>query len=79
MTDAPGHRPGSTCLIVLLVTSALLTGCSDDTPDTTATFKQIKATFDPELRINDAKKIPSDRSFVELVHPVAANVPGGAM
>ena len=37
MTDAPGHRPGSTCLIVLLVTSALLTGCSDDTPDTTAT------------------------------------------
>ncbi len=48
-------------------------------PDTIDTFKRIKRTFDPFLRINDAKKIPSDKTFIELVKPVAANVPGGAM
>lgn len=48
-------------------------------PDTIETFKRVKATFDPELRINDAKKIPSDRTFVELAQPIAANVPGGAL
>ena len=43
------------------------------------TFKGIKRSFDPDLRINDAKKIPSDKTFIELVRPVAANVPGGAL
>lgn len=49
------------------------------TQETIHAFKLIKATFDPDLRVNDAKKIPSDRTFVELVRPVAANVPGGAL
>ena len=48
-------------------------------PATIDTFKRIKITFDPDRRINDAKKIPSDKTFVELLKPIAANVPGGAM
>ena len=49
-------------------------------PATNATFLKLKKTFDPDQRINDAKLIPSDRTFVELIkHPVAANIPGGAM
>ncbi len=48
-------------------------------PATLATFLAIKKTFDPQQRVNDAKLIPSDKLFVELVKPVAANSPGGAM
>jgi len=48
-------------------------------PQTIQTFKAIKDTFDPDHRINDAKKIPSDTTYVELVKNVAPNVPGGAM
>ncbi len=49
------------------------------TPDTIDTFKKVKFCFDPDGRINDAKKIPSDKTFIELVKPIAANVPGGAL
>ncbi|MCX5660746.1 MAG: FAD-binding protein [Planctomycetota bacterium] len=47
---------------------------------TLQTFLSIKKTFDPRQIINDAKLIPSDKLFVELVHPVGMNmnVSGGA-
>lgn len=47
--------------------------------DTLDSFLEIKKTFDPDQRINDAKLIPSDRTLVEILKPVAANVPGGAL
>jgi glycolate oxidase len=47
--------------------------------ETIDTFKKIKFCFDPGGRINDAKKIPSDKTFIELVRPVVANIPGGAL
>jgi glycolate oxidase len=46
---------------------------------TLATFLRIKKTFDPDQRVNDSKKIPSDRLRIDLVGPAAANVPGGAL
>ena len=48
-------------------------------PETLATFLKIKKTFDPDQRVNDSKKIPSDRLKIELLQPVSPNVPGGAM
>lgn len=48
-------------------------------PETLDAFLKIKKTFDPDQRINDAKLIPSDRMTVELIRPVGANVPGGAL
>lgn len=47
-------------------------------PDTIHTFQLIKQTFDPKQRINDAKLIPSEKLYVELLKPTAANIPGGA-
>jgi glycolate oxidase len=48
-------------------------------PATLQTFLDIKKTFDPKQQINDAKLIPSDRLTIELLKPVSANVPGGAL
>lgn len=42
-------------------------------------FLDVKKTFDPDQRINDAKLIPSDKTTIELLKPIAANVPGGAL
>ena len=47
--------------------------------DTLDAFLKIKKTFDPDQRINDAKLVPSDRLFVELLKPIAINTPGGAV
>ena len=47
-------------------------------PATLAAFLEIKKTFDPEQRINDAKLVPSDRTAIELLKPVTVNIPGGA-
>jgi glycolate oxidase len=47
--------------------------------DTIGAFQRIKEALDPEHLVNDAKLIPSDRLTIELLEPVAANVPGGAM
>lgn len=47
--------------------------------DTIDTFKRVKETFDPDRRINDAKLVPSDKMQIELIKPVAANSPGGAV
>ena len=47
--------------------------------ETLATFLKIKKTFDPDQRVNDSKKIPSDRLRIELLAPVSVNVPGGAL
>ena len=46
---------------------------------TLETFLKIKKAFDPDQRLNDSKKIPSDRLRVELLKPMAVNVPGGAL
>lgn len=46
---------------------------------TMTTFTKLKHTFDPEERINAGKKLPSDRLKIDLLHPVGAGVPGGAM
>jgi len=43
------------------------------------TFLKLKKTFDPQQRVNDAKNVPSDKLMVEIVRPIAANVPGGAL
>jgi len=50
-------------------------------PATIDTFKKIKATFDPDHRINDGKHIPSDRLHIELLTPVTPgkNQAGGAL
>ncbi len=48
-------------------------------PATLAAFLEVKKTFDPAQRINDAKLVPSDRTTIELLKPLAANVPGGAL
>ena len=45
-------------------------------PATLDTFLKIKKTFDPEQRINDGKLIPSDRLSIELLKPIAPNIPG---
>lgn len=42
-------------------------------------FNDIKETLDPDRRINDAKLIPSKKLMIELLEPLAVNVPGGAM
>ncbi|MAE64910.1 MAG: FAD-binding oxidoreductase [Phycisphaeraceae bacterium] len=47
--------------------------------DTLDAFLELKKTFDPDQRLNDAKLVPSDRMTIEILKPVAANVPGGAM
>jgi len=47
--------------------------------DTLAAFNDIKTAFDPGRRINDAKLIPSDRLEIQILKPVGANTPGGAM
>ena len=48
-------------------------------PDTIDTFKQIKATFDPMLQINEGKLIPSHRISIEIIEPIGRNSPGGAL
>jgi len=48
-------------------------------PATIQLFQAVKKAFDPGQRINDGKLIPSDRRRIELLKPVAANVPGGAL
>ncbi|MCC7146204.1 MAG: FAD-binding protein [Phycisphaeraceae bacterium] len=48
-------------------------------PDTIRAFQAIKGAFDPQERINVGKLIPSDKIRVQLVKPLAANVPGGAL
>lgn len=48
-------------------------------PATLDTFLKVKKTFDPDQRINDAKNVPSDKVFVEILKPLAPNSPGGAM
>ena len=47
--------------------------------DTLDAFLEIKKTFDPDQRLNDAKLIPSDKTQIELIKPMAPNVPGGAL
>ncbi len=47
--------------------------------DTLDAFLEIKKMFDPDQRVNDSKLIPSDRTQIEIMAPVAANTPGGAM
>lgn len=47
--------------------------------DTLDTFLRVKKTFDPKQRFNDAKLVPSDKLYIELLKPVAPNVPGGAL
>ena len=42
-------------------------------------FLNLKKTFDPKQKFNDAKLIPSDKLRVELHQAPMANVPGGAM
>ncbi len=46
---------------------------------TNQTFLKIKKSFDPDQRLNDAKLIPSDKMKIQLIEPVGANTPGGAM
>jgi glycolate oxidase len=46
---------------------------------TLKTFLDLKKTFDPDQRFNDAKLIPSDKLKIELHQPMVANVPGGAL
>ena len=46
---------------------------------TMSTFQALKGAFDPDQRINAGKKLPSDKIQVELLHPVGAGMPGGAM
>jgi len=48
-------------------------------PATIETFQQIKKTFDPQQRVNDGKLIPSDKIKIEIIKPLAPNVPGGAL
>ena len=48
-------------------------------PATLAAFLDVKKVFDPEQRVNDSKHIPGDRRRIELLKPVAMNVPGGAL
>jgi glycolate oxidase len=48
-------------------------------PATLDCFSRIKSGFDPARRMNDGKLIPSDRIQIELLHPVGANSPGGAL
>jgi glycolate oxidase len=47
--------------------------------DTLDAFLDVKKALDPAQRVNDAKLIPSDKTFVELVQPIAPNVAGGAL
>lgn len=47
--------------------------------DTLDAFLEIKKTFDPDQRLNDAKLVPSDKTQIELIKPMAPNVPGGAL
>ncbi len=46
---------------------------------TLKTFVRLKLAFDPGEQINAGKKIPSDKLRVDLLHPVGAGIPGGAM
>ncbi len=48
-------------------------------PATLDTFGRIKRVFDPLGRINDGKLVPSGQIRIELVRPIATNVPGGAL
>ncbi len=48
-------------------------------PATIRLFKRLRRALDPEGRFNEGKLIPSDRLSIELVRPVSANVPGGAL
>jgi glycolate oxidase len=43
------------------------------------TFLRIKKSLDPDQRVNDAKNIPSDKLTIEVLKPIAANMPGGAL
>lgn len=47
-------------------------------PATMALFARLKECFDPDRRLNDGKLIPSPRLSIELLQPVAMNLPGGA-
>ncbi len=46
---------------------------------TIAAFQSIKRALDPDLRINDGKLIPSPRRSIQLLRPIGANQPGGAL
>jgi glycolate oxidase len=46
---------------------------------TLAAFSTLKRSLDPELRLNDGKLIPSPRTRIELLRPIGANTPGGAL
>ncbi len=46
---------------------------------TLETFDRVKRAFDPRRALNDGKLIESDRLHIELLRPIAANTPGGAM
>ena len=46
---------------------------------TMATFQALKRVFDPHEQLNAGKKLPSDRVKVDMLHPAAACIPGGAM
>jgi glycolate oxidase len=47
-------------------------------PDTIKAFQEIKNSFDPDQLINDAKNVPSEKLYVELLKPMATNMAGGA-
>ncbi len=47
--------------------------------DTLDAFLKIKKSLDPDQRVNDAKNIPSDKLTIEVLKPIAANIPGGAL
>ncbi len=49
------------------------------TPATIEWFRKIKDCFDPHHLLNDGKLIPSTTLEIQLIKPVAVNVPGGAM
>ncbi len=46
---------------------------------TMATFAGIKLAFDPQEQLNPGKKIPSKKLQVNLLEPMQANTPGGAL
>ena len=48
-------------------------------PATMGFFERIKRALDPQEQINAGKLIPSEKVKVDLLAPVAANIPGGAL
>ncbi len=48
-------------------------------PATLDVFNAVRGTFDPQHHCNDGKLIPSDTLEIELLKPIAAGSPGGAL